>query len=88
MQSGHCPRCAATTLRSNSVSPFGETVFGSVLQVMVYVCMECGYLEWFVPPTQRERLHVMNGWVDMPVAANTVPAYTGATQRLDALDME
>ena len=88
MEQGHCPRCTSTTIRSNSFSPFGGTVFGQLLTVTVYVCMGCGYVEWYVPADQRELLHIMNGWVDVPVISETPPAYTGATQRLDALNTE
>lgn len=88
MQEGHCPRCAATTIRSNTINFFDGMPIVPVFTATVYVCIDCGYVEWYVPPDRRGQLHSMYGWTDVPVTSNTPQAYTGATQRLDVLDTE
>ena len=82
MQYGHCPHCTATTIRSNTIA-LGGTSFGPLLTATVYVCMKCGYTEWYVPPELRGQLDPMIGWNQVAVKPDPQQAYTGATQRLD-----
>lgn len=87
MQHGHCPRCAATSIVSNSIL-FREHMEWPVMRATAYVCTACGWIEWYLPPEYRSELSPAMGWQKVLVASEPPSAYTGATQRLASPETE